>query len=302
VPNLALKEEEFLDALRLRLLIPIFNRDPAWIRACPCDQYVQGEDEYAYHALTCGRVLSNVWRHDSIKEALKNFLQACGKRDIALEVPAGNHPQLRLDISYQEGSIVKYIDVSVVNPTARQYDRTVGEEMAPGHPATTQENEKTRKYTVHQTGISADNFIPFVLEATGRLGPAAVKFIDSVSGIKHAPDPQVKKQRNFFLQRLSAILIKDNSRHLRNYRNNSKRLLRNGENMAQDNVVLPPDPIVAPVVIHIAEPDDAAPVPVIVAVAPQGSEPVAAAAEAPPENILVSSGVAIPLENPAQEV
>jgi len=248
IPLLAISEEEYLDCLRLRLLIPIFVRDPHFTRACPCGQK-QGEDDYAYHSLSCTQMSANTFRHDLIKEALRAYLEGIGKREVATEVPVAGNSHLRLDITYQDGASVKYIDVSVANPTASTFHPNPVSEMEPGTPALMKEREKIRKYVNQNTGISIDNFVPFVIEASGRFGPEAAKFIDAVSGIAKKPSLKEKKLRNFLLQRLSTAMARGNSRHLQNYRERSVKNLRIVQPEVRDDV-----PSNGPVIVRVSAP------------------------------------------------
>lgn len=73
------------------------------------------------------------------------------------------------------------IDVAVVDPAAKSHimPRENSSLITAGGAALQEESKKKDKYrgTAYE-----DKLIPFVLEATGRLGPAAVEFLQKIGG------------------------------------------------------------------------------------------------------------------------
>lgn len=103
-------------------------------------------------------------------------------------------------------------DVAVGNPVAVSY-----REKHAGHPdnppgtffggAICREIEKRQRYAPFQLGA---NFVPFAIDATGRLGPAALKFIETAFAI--TPNTPARKNIATYLQaRLSAVCAKANA-------------------------------------------------------------------------------------------
>ena len=88
------------------------------------------------------------------------------------------------------------------------------------------EASKIAKYSNHMGMEStASQFVPFVVEATGRLGKKASEFIDRWSGITgpgQHPDERQAKARRFFLSRVSVIVAKYNARMIQFYRESSR--------------------------------------------------------------------------------
>lgn len=86
---------------------------------------------------------------------------------------------LRADISFTDGSTTKFIDVSTVDPTCPSVNPG-GTAAAQGFAAKAREIRKLAVYAQTDAGEQG-LLIPFVVETTGRLGPAAMKLIDSLS-------------------------------------------------------------------------------------------------------------------------
>jgi hypothetical protein len=82
------------------------------------------------------------------------------------------------------GPATYQIDVSVINPAARTYyaDRgDAGSDFIPDAANRAQEQLKRAKMRVALGNYAADKCgVPFVLEVTGRWGPAATDFINSI--------------------------------------------------------------------------------------------------------------------------
>jgi hypothetical protein len=82
------------------------------------------------------------------------------------------------DIMLTIGNIIYYIDVAVASPSSQRAIRA-GSAVTPDTAATQREAEKRAKYAplLAALGVHRDQFFPFVVEATGRFGPAATSFL-----------------------------------------------------------------------------------------------------------------------------
>jgi hypothetical protein len=115
------------------------------------------------------------------------------------------------DIRFTRDNESKLIDVSVINPGAKRY-LDVGSADKEDVGSNKREEEKRVKYS-QILGLAASNcFVPFVVEATGRLGKAAVKFVNNLTKDK---DISI---RSFFLNSLSACLARFSSCMIANSR------------------------------------------------------------------------------------
>lgn len=117
-----------------------------------------------------------------------------------------------------------YIDVSVVNPSAARYHRHQGNATQPpalpdnaGGPRSgfktsdavlIREQEKRDKYRTLLHGSADDDsaFVPFVIEATGRLGPTATSFLR-----KLLEDSKIYMAKSIFVCKLGAIIARYNA-------------------------------------------------------------------------------------------
>jgi hypothetical protein len=217
VQNL-LTEEEYTDALRLRLLIPFYFRDGDHIRRCLCG-VVASEDNYGYHCLSCSRMAATIARHNAVRDAVQQFLEAIHKQ-VTVEPLVNPDRELRADLRYNDLGVPRYIDVTVINPTAAAYDPPAHEAPTHGQPSTIQEGVKVDRY-VRQGGLATDRFIPFVVEATGSIGPRGLEWLENICKVNGVPDDDLGKARKRFLLHLSAVVIRGNSKHLAEYRRTS---------------------------------------------------------------------------------
>jgi len=82
------------------------------------------------------------------------------------------------DIMLTIGNTIYYIDVAVASPSS-QRAILAGSSVTPDAAATQREAEKRAKYAplMEALGVNPARFIPFVVEATGRFGPAASNFL-----------------------------------------------------------------------------------------------------------------------------
>ena len=83
---------------------------------------------------------------------------------------------MRADIVYRDGTRSVLIDVTIANPAGRSYQRLNPSEV---DDAVAKEREERKAH--HYDRVRADyHIVPFVIEATGRLGPAARQWIKEV--------------------------------------------------------------------------------------------------------------------------
>ena len=108
------------------------------------------------------------------------------------------------DVAIFAGSQSVYIDVVVTNPSTATYMN-----QPPGGPAEEAAKEKKASYS-HDYGPNiTDNLVPFAMEATGRYGKDATKFIETFSKKFPdftIPDSQLQRVRHTLVQRISIII------------------------------------------------------------------------------------------------
>jgi hypothetical protein len=178
---------EFRAALCVRLLgdpIPLPGN-----HSCACQQHQRGLVRYAempFHPLSCTyNQLAWTRRHNIVRDQLFDLLKrVCPKDEVVkerwLDVVEGE--RIRCDIWCRMGGLVYIVDVSVVEPSSQMY--LLQESWKVENVANKlRENVKCIKYqhcrALQQEGGAS--LVPFVLEATGRLGPAAVEFMSKLN-------------------------------------------------------------------------------------------------------------------------
>lgn len=172
-----------------------------------------------FHCLSCrAQQGQRTQRHDAVRDCLANLLRRVyGKDQVNVEVPLPDAGRERLDIEVQVGGRLLYVDVMVVNPAANKYLR-MGSSKEVLVAAKAGEQRKRERYEATLRAMNVDPqtaFVPFVLEATGRLGPAAAAFLAAMEGDArgfHGRDAvNVKSETRFFRRKLQHVLAQGNS-------------------------------------------------------------------------------------------
>lgn len=185
--------EDFRCAGRAKLGMGPSNDPPASIKVCACRRvYVTGEEPF--HGVSCPLNQSlRTFCHTDILDLLYVLLK---KRypaaDISKEKVVGEMDpvdgiahSVRADIVARIGPVTHFIDVSSADPGCRKAMAAVPSSVTQGD-AAAKAREATKK--AHYSKVTtparlpAGSVIPFVIETTGRLGPAAISFIFSICG------------------------------------------------------------------------------------------------------------------------
>ena len=194
VSLLELTDDEFRSSLTLRLLLPCCWAPPgAYTRCTACADTLYGDQtqDSRLHALTCIRSQGKrTLRHDHLRDVLATTLKRLyGAHAVQLETVLGQglrRPDIVLTVQGQ----VTLIDVAVATPCSAQYLSRQSDRVALAA-ATVFEAKKRRAYvaTLQALQLQQDALVPFVLEATGRLGQAATSFLERVEA-----DPHVRQE------------------------------------------------------------------------------------------------------------
>ena len=185
--------EDFRCAGRAKLGMGPSNDPPALIKVCACRRaYVSGEEPF--HGVSCPLNQSlRTYCHTDILDLLYGLLK---KRyptaDVSKEKVVGEMDpvdgiahSVRADIVARVGPVTYIIDVSTADPGCRKAMAAVPSSVTQGD-AAAKAREATKKAHYNKVTtparLQAGAVIPFVIETTGRLGPAALSFIFSVCG------------------------------------------------------------------------------------------------------------------------
>jgi len=195
--HLRFQGEEFRNALRLRCMVNPVPVQPsvAHLPSCACGTVEKPVflDEEPYHALDCQQGCVNkalTCRHHRVRDVLADVLvNYCGidKNHVHREATVGRengpaHLRRRADLVVNLPGVRDnvLIDVAVVNPAARTYIEKGRSHMRQGGASTCRANEKIDYY--RRAGLTV---VPFVVEASGRLGYHATAFVKHVAEITH---------------------------------------------------------------------------------------------------------------------
>ena len=191
-----MSDPEFRDTSRLLFGQPVVNDPPGHVTRCTCPLLPApqlADRAQAHHPIACPqnqRHRKNV--HDQIQLQLQTFFKAVrpgavtesdpvvGRTPLANGEP-GNDKVADLLVKLPDGTFF-IIDVSVVDPAAAHYVTRASSHITLNGAAIHRENEKNDQYrgVITENGqvLNLERLVPFVVERTGRLGPAAMSFLN----------------------------------------------------------------------------------------------------------------------------
>ena len=200
--HLLLYSDEYLMALRARLLLhPFIYNDlhtPEHTPAqCVCGHAIAIHEPF--HFIDCHSARAQTLeRHNWVRDILENHLKKSGGT-------VTRTPQLLTDTVPIYGDLLfthptlgtRVIDVTISDPSAPIYRAApTNSHLVENATNTRRENEKRSKYNATIPNVvEAGRFVPFAVEATGRLGKAATLFLESVLNMNnnnHASSLSIK--------------------------------------------------------------------------------------------------------------
>jgi hypothetical protein len=210
---------EYRNALRRRILAPPSAQDTMAVTLNPCNCGASHDIvSHPTHGQDCRKnewLFDR--RHNCIRDALAALLRSIDpnnfvRREVVLDVGAAN-PK-RMDVILQMGDLTYFIDVGVTNPAcvtnlelanhpaatirantsgtvearAALLQLAEARQPVPDIAAMAMETGKRSEYIRGENGtviphlgtISQTSFVPFIIESTGRLGPAAYAFLEEI--------------------------------------------------------------------------------------------------------------------------
>ncbi len=226
--NLQLNPDEFRSCLGLRLLLPCCWSPPgsySQCQHCRATHYGDQSQDSRFHALSCIKAQGKVTkRHNHICDILASTLRTLfGKHAVQVE-PAMPGGMRRPDIILSIGARTIIIDVAVANPTCRQY-LTHSSDTVPYAAADALEERKRRSYigTLASLQLHPDALVPFVLEATGRLGKAATTFVEQLeTAVEVRAEVSARATIKFMLANMRCSLHRGNAICIRFHRENAR--------------------------------------------------------------------------------
>ena len=199
-----LSDDEFSDAIKLRLLVPIVP--PDWSSNCSCGASPASDP---FHCFACKDCLEGTGRrHNAINRQLRNFISAnigcyTGLEQVISHTEnPDNNKRCDLVVRYDNG-YQDLIDVTVVYPGAASY--TSGNNIIPNRANERREKEKSRDYYTNLGPILSNLLIPFSMETTGNFGDKALKYIEKVSSLS-LNTLNIGEKKEFLSHKLRVIL------------------------------------------------------------------------------------------------
>ena len=196
---------EYNAILRLRLLLNPMADMPNHTRCVHCNNVLYSE--VPLHALECHKLnAARIWRHHRARDHLAGALKLC-ERECSKEVllqGADGVGTLRADIFTRS----EVLDVAIVDPCSPCHLRH-GSHTTRDVASDAQTELKRRKWD-SIGGIANREFIPFVIESTGRLGKSADEFTRPF--LSTSASYSDKKTFQLFMRKLQFILARWNAR------------------------------------------------------------------------------------------
>ena len=162
---------EFRAIYRRRARIPVYT---GAMKCSACKNLTA--DRYGDHTLRCE---NKIQRHNFVCARLKKILVTCGFK-VLVEQGASIHDRTRpgdLLVQNWEPGVDMYIDVSVIDPTGQSWRPSLLSDGA-GGAARCKEIQKRKYYSEQFNLLEKRNlFCPFIVEAQGGVGKAALQLI-----------------------------------------------------------------------------------------------------------------------------
>ena len=225
--NLRMFDSDYVENLRLRLLMPIFTIMPGFHLRCPCKpNKILDPIKDMYHCLSCGFKgpfqITRIGRHNQARNALQKLLQVGHPTQIVLleqkptEPLEPNATARRSDVVILGGGAnpSTHVDVAIANPAAESYVRNQHTDTVDLAAAKYREDMKLHKYVTAYGEAFRPHIKPFVIEATGAYGPIAsaiLKKLGQPTGNNQQPSPELLKARNHFLRKVSVMIASTNA-------------------------------------------------------------------------------------------
>jgi hypothetical protein len=220
---------EFQQTLRLRCGVPCVLPLGAWRCNCKAhggpkqdhfrERVVAGNEgsrvakcfkDQPLHGLICKRRWARVvYRHNDIRDVLMKALRRISGVVAAPEPRLSTSNQQRGDIRVTKGGTSWTVDVGVILPGTQSHVDKHRTHKVPGAAASDFERRKVQKYAGHV----AEKFTPFIVETGGRLGAAALAFVDE---IVDADTSRGRSDAHHIFTAISRSLVRQQGYMLRN--------------------------------------------------------------------------------------
>ena len=217
-PHQKVAPRDFVEAARLRALVPIFPDNGTRDRVCST---CKNKSVSGWHPLNCHMTSkSNIQRHNNVTDVLSDFIRSNVPRakiykERAIPNPLRGQRSCVPDLTVETSNSTFHVDVAVTCPcNNKSYNKVVNTSSK------LVEYKKTQKYMNSYGEQVTSTVVPFVVEATGRFGAAAENFAKNIlnrSGTT-ADIKSSKTKVKLLKSRVSATLVTGNGYVLRSGR------------------------------------------------------------------------------------
>ena len=205
--------EEYCLALRWRLFIHPFGDLPGGLQ-CPGCKVIIGRLD-PYHTLNCNRLGYVTTRHNVVCDLLQDHLLKANRNAVFGATPHYHHPRNQRELETKADILVtrpdqssKFVDVCVANPACLthvdEHFSHLNDLAAAGY------WEEKKLWNARDTLEAQEKrVVPFVIEATGRLGLAAVDYLHRF--VNYDPERQARclpSPSEVFQARLATVVTR----------------------------------------------------------------------------------------------
>ena len=211
---------QFKTALRWRLFQPITTP-----KSCECSKTNRIDPHYQHIISGCPKEGTRIALHDQIKDTIASIYKYCGlitKREErhcfqAIDPENDQRPDISI-LNPPNGENQQILDIAIVGPLPGSQKGilsiTASQSRQPGIYAERRDQQKITKYH----NCSQDNnlqFIPFVIESSGRFGTAAFQHLQQVAKYGAEQRGCAQSQMLYYLRkRISCALHKSIANHI----------------------------------------------------------------------------------------
>ena len=218
---LRLTRDDYVDAMRHRLLLADFTGSNGERRYCACQKLRIDRPEHQLHLLACtATAKERVRTHNHLRDATAAFAKAVvGEDKVAMEqtLVHEGRPVIRMDVVIMKPDGQKLlVDTGHTSPAGRfavppQAEDQTGAAHVRCRAAAAYEEHKRNRARLSLPETVAGLFHPVIFETTGCLGDGAVNLLRIIAGTHVNPavcNDKAARARRYYLRKVGTILAR----------------------------------------------------------------------------------------------
>jgi len=243
---LRLTRDDYVDALRHRLLLADFTGSNGERRYCACRKLRIDRPEHQLHLLACtATAKERVRTHNHLRDATAAFAKAVvGEDKVAMEqtLVHDGRPVIRMDVVIMKPDGQKLlVDTGHTSPAGRfavppQAEDQTGAAHVRCRAAAAYEEHKRNRARLSLPETAVGLFHPVIFETTGCLGDGAVNLLQIIAGTHVNPavcNDKAARARRYYLRKVGTILARGCARCIQAVRADSTAAQFEEEDWAQ---------------------------------------------------------------------